>query len=116
MGVLTDPEVSSVEDELIAAIDNLNGFTNTINNVFHESKTQIYVVHQNRNAFRYVAWKDKRSMPKILNLSSTPRQNKKYRSHWKIFPENGTISIPMLTVAGRMTGRNLPCFLNFHWR
>ncbi len=71
MSVLTDMRARGVEDILIAAIDNLNGFTDTIRNVFPESKTQICVVHQIRNASHYVIWKDKkaftRDMKKIYN-------------------------------------------------
>lgn len=60
MSVLTDLKARGVEDILITATDNLNGFTDTIKDVFPESKTQICVVHQIRNACRYVVWKDKR--------------------------------------------------------
>lgn len=60
MSVLTDLKARGVEDILITATDNLNGFTDTIKNVFPESKTQICVVHQIRNACRYVVWKDKK--------------------------------------------------------
>ena len=49
-----------VKDILITATDNLNGFTDTIQNVFPQSRTQICVVHQIRNACRYVVWKDKK--------------------------------------------------------
>ncbi len=61
MNVLTDMKARGVEDILITATDNLNGFTDTIKNVFPESKTQICVVHQIRNACRYVVWKDKKN-------------------------------------------------------
>jgi putative transposase len=61
MSVLTDIRARGVQDILITATDNLNGFTDTIKNVFPESKTQICVVHQIRNACRYVVWKDKKS-------------------------------------------------------
>src|SRR5690606_34361919 len=37
------------------------GFTDTIRTVFPQSKTQICVVHQIRNACKYVVWKDKRN-------------------------------------------------------
>lgn len=50
MSVLTDIRARGVEDILITATDNLNGFTDTIKNVFPQSKTQICVVHQIRNA------------------------------------------------------------------
>ena len=61
MSVLTDMRARGVEDILITATDNLNGFTDTIRNVFPQSKTQICVVHQIRNACRYVVWKDKKA-------------------------------------------------------
>ncbi len=60
MSVLTDMKARGVEDILITATDNLNGFTDTIKNVFPLSKTQICVIHQIRNASRYVVWKDKK--------------------------------------------------------
>jgi len=60
MSVLTDMKARGVQDILITATDNLNGFTDTIKNVFPASKTQICVVHQIRNTCRYVVWKDKK--------------------------------------------------------
>ena len=66
MSVLTDMKARGVEDILITATDNLNGFTDTIRNVFPKSKTQICVVHQIRNASRYVVWKDKKGFTKDM--------------------------------------------------
>lgn len=60
MTVLTDLKARGVEDILITATDNLNGFTQTIRAVFPQSATQVCVVHQIRNSCRYVVWKDKR--------------------------------------------------------
>lgn len=60
MSVLTDMKARGVMDILITATDNLNGFTDTIQTVFPQSRTQICVVHQIRNACRYVVWKDKK--------------------------------------------------------
>lgn len=61
MTVLTDMKARGVEDILITATDNLNGFTQTIRAVFPQSSTQICVVHQIRNSCRYVVWKDKKA-------------------------------------------------------
>ena len=66
MSVLTDMKARGTEDILITATDNLNGFTDTIKNVFPKSKTQICVVHQIRNASRYVVWKDKKAFTKDM--------------------------------------------------
>jgi len=68
MSVLTDMKARGVEDILITATDNLNGFTDTIRNVFPQSKTQICVVHQIRNACRYVVWKDKKAFTRDMKL------------------------------------------------
>lgn len=61
MSVLTDLKTRGVEDILITVTDNLNGFTDTIKNVFPQSDTQICVVHQIRNSTKYVVWKDKKA-------------------------------------------------------
>jgi len=66
MSVLTDMRARGVEDILITATDNLNGFTDTIRNVFPQSKTQICVIHQIRNAARYVVWKDKKAFSRDM--------------------------------------------------
>lgn len=66
MGVLTDIKARGVEDILITATDNLNGFTQTIKQVFPQSQTQICVVHQIRNSARYVVWKDKKAFTKDM--------------------------------------------------
>ena len=68
LGVLTDLKARGVEDILITATDNLNGFTQTIKQVFPQSQTQICVVHQIRNSARYVVWKDKKEFTKDMKL------------------------------------------------
>lgn len=73
MSVLTDLKARGVEDLLITATDNLNGFTQTIKNVFPQATTQICVVHQIRNASRYVVWKDKKAFSKDMkNIYNAP--------------------------------------------
>ncbi len=59
-GVLIGMKARSVGDILITVTDNLNGFTQSIKNVFPTADTQICVVHQIRSSARYVVWKDKK--------------------------------------------------------
>ena len=66
MGVLTDIKARGVEDILITVTDNLNGFTETIKSVFPQAATQICVVHQIRNAAKYVVWKDRKVFAKDM--------------------------------------------------
>ena len=68
MSVLTDMKARGLEDILITATDNLNGFTDTIRNVFPLATTQICVVHQIRNTCRYVVWKDKKEFTMDMKL------------------------------------------------
>jgi len=60
MSVLTDLKSRGVEDMLITCTDNLKGLPEAISSIFPQSITQICVVHQIRNASRYVVWKDKK--------------------------------------------------------
>jgi len=66
MSVLTDLKTRGVEDILITVTDNLNGFTDTIKNVFPNSDTQICVIHQIRNSTKYVVWKEKKEFTRDL--------------------------------------------------
>jgi len=66
MNVLTDIKARGTQDILITATDNLNGFTDTIKTVFPTSVTQICVVHQIRNACKYVVWKDRKDFTKDM--------------------------------------------------
>lgn len=75
LSVLTDMKHRGIHDILITATDNLNGFTDTINTVFPESKTQICVVHQIRNSCKYVVWKDKKEFTKDMkHIYDAPNQ------------------------------------------
>jgi transposase-like protein len=71
MTVLTDLQARGVEDILITCTDNLDGFTQTIKLVFPQSTTQICVVHQIRNAGKYMVWKDKKQFSADMRLICT---------------------------------------------
>ena len=60
MNVLTEIKARGVEDILVTATDNLKGFTEAIRSVFPLSTKQICIVHQIRNACRFVVWKDRK--------------------------------------------------------
>lgn len=68
MSVLTDLKARGVEDILIASTDNLKGFTEAIKATFPNTDTQLCIVHQVRNSFRFVGSNDKKEF--ILDLKS----------------------------------------------
>ena len=68
MSVLTDIKARGVQDILVTATDNLNGFTEAIKAVFPQSSTQICIVHQIRNACKYVISKDRKEFSADMKL------------------------------------------------
>ena len=81
MSVLGDLKARGVEDILVMCSDNLTGLTEGIQAVFPQSSNQICIVHQIRNASRYVVDKDKKTFTRDMkpvyqaaNISIYPRQ------------------------------------------
>lgn len=87
LAVLTDMKARGVEDILITVTDNLKGFTNAITTVFPESITQICVVHQIRNAMKYVVWKDKKEFTRDMKEIYTAPTQKAARAAFNDFSE-----------------------------
>ena len=107
MTVLTDLKARGTEDILITATDNLNGFTETIRTVFPESKTQICIVHQIRNACRYVVWKDKKQFTSDMkNIYNAPNKEAAAAA-LEDFAAKWDLSTRMPYRAGETTGKSL---------
>jgi len=66
MNVFGDLQARGVEDILIVCSDNLTGLTEGIRSIFPLSQNQICIVHQIRNASRYVVHKDKKEFTKDM--------------------------------------------------
>lgn len=60
MHILTEIRARGVQDIIIACTDNLKGLTQAIKAVFPETLTQLCVIHQIRNAIRFVPNKHRR--------------------------------------------------------
>lgn len=61
MGVFGDLQARGVKDILILCSDNLTGLTEGVKAIFPDTANQVCVVHQIRNASRYVVHKDKKA-------------------------------------------------------
>jgi len=113
MSVLTDIKARGVEDILITATDNLNGFTDTIKNVFPESKTQICVIHQIRNASRYVVWKDKREFSKDQREIYTAPTKQAAEAALKSFDEKWSAKYKYAVKSWQNNWEDLTVFFEF---
>jgi putative transposase len=58
---LDDLRRRGIEDILIACIDNLKGFAEAIDDIFPKTEIQTCVIHQIRNSFKYVSYKDSKA-------------------------------------------------------
>ena len=113
MGVLTDLKARGIEDILITVTDNLNGFTDTIKNVFPLSNTQICVVHQIRNSARYVVWKDKKSFASDMkNIYNAPTK-KVAEQELAIFGEKWNDKYPYAIRSWKNNWDELTVFYDF---
>jgi putative transposase len=66
LSVLSDLQSRGVKDILIACIDNLKGFAEAIESIFPQTEVQLCIVHQLRNSFRYVPWKERKPLMQSL--------------------------------------------------
>ena len=68
MSVFADLQTRGVEDILIVCSDNLTGFTQGIQAIFPQAQNQVCILHQIRNASRYVVYKDKKAFTADMKL------------------------------------------------
>ncbi|GAB2617309.1 IS256 family transposase [Belliella aquatica] len=112
LSVLTDLKARGVKDILITATDNLKGFTEAIRSVFPESTKQICIVHQIRNACRFVVWKDcKAFTADMKEIYSAPNKDAA-KAALDQLEKTGELSMAMQLKAGEITGKNL--LLSWH--
>ncbi|WP_062270963.1 IS256 family transposase [Endozoicomonas arenosclerae] len=58
LSVMTELQNRGVQDILIACVDGLKGFPDSINSVFPQTQIQLCIVHMVRNSMKYVPFKD----------------------------------------------------------
>lgn len=87
--VLSDLQNRGVKDILIACIDNLSGFKDAIESIFPKTDVQLCVIHQIRNAFKYLVRYDKteflgdlRTVYQALNIGEAEKNLDKLALKW----------------------------------
>ena len=113
MGVLTDLKTRGVEDILITVTDNLQGFTKTIRSVFPQADTQICVVHQIRNASKYVVWKDRRAFAKDMKPIYSAINREAAQAALEDFAKSWNHKYPYAIKSWRENWEELTTFFDF---
>ena len=82
--VLNELKARGVEDILISCIDNLKGFAEAIEHVFPHTEVQLCLVHQMRNSFKYMSYKDSKEfcadLKEIYKAVSLNQAEQKFQS------------------------------------
>lgn len=112
-GVLTDLKARGVEDILVTVTDNLNGFTQSIKNVFPTAETQICVVHQIRNSARYVVWKDKKAFTTDMKLIYNAPNKDMAAQELKRFAQSWNDKYPYAIQSWQRNWEELTVFFDF---
>src|SRR5690606_24211988 len=113
LGVLTEMKSRGVQDIMITATDNLKGFTDAITTVFPESKTQICVVHQIRNACKYVSYKDRRTFSNDMKPIYNAPNEEAARMALKDLSDKWENKYPFAIKGWENNWDNLTTFLEF---
>jgi putative transposase len=113
VGALTDLRARGVEDILITCTDNLNGFTEGIRSVFPQAATQICVVHQIRNACRYVVWKDKKAFSADLKAIYNAPNKDTALHELRRFEEIWGLKYPYAIKSWRTNWEDLTVFFDY---
>ena len=113
MSVLTDMKARGVNDILITATDNLNGFTETIKTVFPQSNTQICIVHQIRNACKFVSYKDRKPFTADMKKISGAPTKQSAEAAFKDFAMTWEDKYPYSVQSWRTNWDELTTFFSF---
>jgi putative transposase len=73
LNVLTELQNRGVEDILIACMDKLTGFKETIGVAYPRTEIQQCVIHQIRNSLKYISYKDSKEFLADLKLGILSR-------------------------------------------
>lgn len=117
MGVLTDLKARSVQDILITCTDNMNGFIEAIT-LFSLILLHIYicVVHQIRNSYKYVVYKDKKEFIADINNIYNATNKEMAVAELDCFEENWEGNIRMQYCPEEKTGMILLSSSSSQWR
>jgi len=110
---LTDLRARGVEDIIITCSDNLKGLTQAIKAVFPHTVTQLCVVHQIRNSFRYVPVKDRREFSRDLKTIYEAINLEKSQNAFIEFEQKWRDRYPYVCRSWKNNWEELTCYFNY---
>jgi putative transposase len=112
LGVLNDLKHRGVKDILINCVDNLSGFSEAIAAVYPQTDVQKCIVHQLRNSFKHVSYKELKAVSAALKPIYKAVNEQAAAAALDAFEADWGRSIPTLSAHGEPTGRSLLPFFS----
>ena len=111
--VLSDLQNRGVTDILIACIDNLTGFKEAIESIFPKTDVQLCVIHQIRNAFKYLRRKDYKEFVSDMRLIYTALNYEEGERNLDAFDEKWGKKYPAVIRSWRTNWDGLSTFFHY---
>lgn len=114
LSVLTDLQLRGVKDIIIACIDNLKGFKDAIKAVFPSTDVQLCIVHQIRNALRYVPFVDSREVVRDMKTIYKANTLEQAEQALESFEMKWNKQHPAMVRSWKSNWEGLSTFYNYH--
>jgi transposase-like protein len=113
LGVLNDLKSRGIKDILITCVDNLSGFSEAIEAVFPQTDVQKCVVHQIRNSFKHVSYKELKVVAAALKPIYTAVNEQAAALAMDTFEEQWGKKYPYIVKSWRTNWTELTAFFQY---
>ncbi len=113
LSVLSDLQTRGVQDILIAAVDGLNGFSESIEALFPQTIVQRCIVHQIRHSLKYVTWTDRKDFTRDLRKVYQASTLERAAAALDELEQNWSESYAMAVKSWRANWAELSAFFDF---
>ena len=97
LGVITELKNRGVQDIFIACVDGLKGFPEAINTVFPKTDVQLCIVHMVRNSLKFVSYKDRIGVAKVLQAVYRATTADNAEQQLKAFADKWDMKYPLIS-------------------
>lgn len=101
LSLLTELKNRGLNDILIACVDGLKGFPETIQAEYPHTKIQLCIVHMVRNSLKYVSWKDYKAVTADLKRIYQSATEAEARQELERFAETWSAQYPQIAKSWR---------------
>ena len=111
--VFNELKSRGVQDCFIACVDGLSGLPEAIETVFAHTQVQLCIVHKLRNSFKYVPWKDRKTVAKDLRAVYGAMTLAEAEEALERFSENWDAKYPAISPSWRADWERLTVFFDY---